>query len=256
MPDRKCIKVADVEEEQWNAFLDELKNESSYFIEERKSKSPTLVASYSIMDQYGAMVYLQYFTNKTVFAQGAISTLFIDFQTFLLVYLSPAPDRVKDTFLSIQSVENDVFSDDLSKYFHHPEYIQGTVIETLVGTSFIIANSACVLPDYGAMTYGVFKALEALLYKRLRLTLPSLDNFSCFNIDKATGDRIMTVREFDGNPALKKALVAGYQFYCDNRHATFHVDPILQTTRILDKEQAIGLISDTIDKMNDICDNW
>ncbi len=257
VPDRKCIKVVDVSEDNWDNFIGELKKESSYIVEERPANpSASLKAFYSITDQYGAEIYLQYFSNRTVYAQGAISTLFIAFQTYLLAYLSSSPDSVTDSFLSIESIEDDVFSNDLSKYFHHPEYIQGTVIETLVRTSFTIANSACVLPDYGAMTFGIFKALEALLYLRLRKDIPALDSFCCFNTDPATGDRIFSVHIFDGNPPLKAALLHGYEFYCDNRHSTFHVDPVLTTTRILDKETAIGLIVDAIDKMNDICDNW
>ena len=257
VPDRKCLKVVDVSEDNWHNFIEELKKEESYTIEEKPANpSASLKAFYSITDQYGAVIYLQYFSNRTVYAQGAISTLFIAFQTYLLGYLSSAPDSVTDTFLSIESIEDDVFSNDLSNYFHHPEYIQGTVIETLVRTSFTIANSACVLPDYGAMTFGIFKALEALLYLRLRKDIPTLDNFCCFNIDPATGARTFSVHTFDSNPPLKAALLHGYEFYCNNRHATFHVDPVLTTSRILDKETAIGLIVDTIDKMNDICDNW
>ena len=256
-PDRKCLTIRDVEETVWNSFVEEMKKESSYIVEERElSKEPSIVASYSITDQYGAMLYLQYYSTGTVYAQGAISTLFVAFQTYLIAFLSPAPDSVKDVFMSIENVEDDNFSNDLSQYFHHPEYIQGTVLETLVRTSFAIANSGCVMPDYGAMTYGIFKALEGLMYERLRKDLPKLDSFSCFRKDRTTKVISMTTQKFDSNPRLKAALLHGYEFYDNNRNATFHVDFPLITTRILDKDEAIGLIVDAIDRMNDICDNW
>lgn len=257
LPDRKCLKIEDVEKNDWDALIDDLKKDASYVIEEKTQNKPSsLLAGYSVTDQYGAVLHIQYFSNGTVYAQGAISTLFVAFQTYLIGFLSPAPECVKDTFIGVENSKEDNFSNELSHYFHHPEYIEGTVIETLVRTSFVIANSACVLPDNGAMTYGIFKALEALLYKRLRIDLPNLDSFSCFNIDPSTNNRVLSVSNFDANPPLKAALLHGYEFYHDNRHATFHVDPTLITTRILSKEDAIGLIVDTIDIMNDICDNW
>lgn len=256
-PDRKCLTIRDVEKTAWDNFVEEIKKEASYVVDERElSKVPSLVADYSVTDQYGAVLYLQYYSTGTVYAQGAISTLFVAFQTYLIAFLSPAPNSVKDVFMSIENVEDDSFSNDLSQYFHHPEYIEGTVLETLVRTSFAIANSGCILPDYGAMTYGIFKALEGLLYERLRKDIPALNSFSCFKKDKTTGVVSMNTPQFDSKPHLKAALLHGYEFYCDNRNATFHVDEPLITTRILDKDEAIGLIVDTIDKMNDICDNW
>lgn len=256
LPDRKCIKVDNVEEQDWNDFVDELKREISYVVEEKNLNNSALVASYSITDQYGAVIHLHYYSNGTVYAQGAISTLFVTFQTFLIGFLSPVPENVKDEFLKISNIEDDIFSQDLGHYFHHPEHIAGTVIETLVKTSFVIANSACILPDYGAMTYGIFKALEALLYRRIRLGRPTQNDFTCFKYDKPSKTGSWQVNTFDSKPALKAALLHGYEFYCSNRHTTFHVDPTIVTTRLLEKDEAIGLIIDTIDKMNDILDNW
>lgn len=257
-PDRKCLKIVDVAEDDYNELLEEIKKEPDFNVEEKPLPSTNLKSFCTITDQYGAEIHVQFFTNQTLYIQGAISTLFVYMQTFMVDFLSPAPESVKDDFLKISSVEEDIFSDDLSHYFHHPEYLTGTVIETLINTSFVIANSATILPDYGAMTFGIFKALEALLYKRIRLTIATQNDFSCFKVDKTTGVASWrnATTPFDTTPPLKSALLRGYQFYIDNRHSTFHVDPTLVTTRILNKDDAIGLITDTIDKMNDICDNW
>ena len=255
-PDRKCLKIVDVDENQYNALLDEIKTEPGIIVEDKPLPSTNLKSFCTITDQYGAELHVQFFSNNTLFIQGAISTLFVNMQTFMVDFLSPTPDSVKDDFLKISSVEEEVFSEDLSRYFRHPEHFTGTVIETLIKTSFVIANSATILPDYGAMTYGIFKALEALLYKRIRMDRPTQSDFTCFRYDKATKTGSWQVGTFDGKPALKAALLHAYEFYCSNRHSTFHVDPTLITTRLLDKESAIGLITDTIDKINDICDNW
>lgn len=258
IPDRKCIKITDVEEDSYISLVAELKAEAGLNIEEKEIANPALKSLLTIVDEYGAEVSVQYFTNMTLYVQGAMSTLLITMQTFMVDFLSPAPGAVKDEFLKISSIEEDIFSEDLSHYFHHPERFTGTVIETLINTSFVIANSSTILPDYGAMTFGIFKALEALLYKRIRQDIAAQDDFSCFKKDQTIG--IVSWRNpttpFDGNPQLKSALLRGYQFYVDNRHSTFHVDPTLITTRLLNKEDAIGLITDTIDKINDICDNW
>lgn len=255
-PDRKSLKIIDVDEDKYYELLDEIKTEPGIIVEDKPLQSTNLKSFCTITDQYGAELHVQFFSNNTLFIQGTISTLFVNMQTFMVGFLSPAPDSVKDDFLKISSVEEDVFSEDFSHYFHHPEYFTGTVIETLIKTSFVIANSATILPDYGAMTYGIFKALEALLYKRIRMDRPSQSDFSCFSYDKATKTGSWQVRTFDSKPALKAALLHAYEFYCSNRHSTFHVDPPLITTRLLDKESAIGLITDSIDKINDICDNW
>jgi len=255
-PDRKCLKIVDVDEDMYNALLDEIKKEPDFNVVEKPIPSTNLKSFCSITDQYGAELHVQFFSNNTLFIQGAISTLFVYMQTFMVDFLSPAPDSVKDDFLKISSVEEDIFSEKLSNYFHHPEHFAGTVIETLVKTSFVIANSACILPDYGAMTFGIFKALEALLYKRIRMDRPTQSDFTCFKYDKPSKTGCWQVPTFDSKPALKAALLHGYEFYCSNRHTTFHVDPTLVTTRLLDKDEAIGLITDAIDKMNDILDNW
>lgn len=255
-PDRKCLKIVDVDETKYNELIELIKTEQDFNVEEKPLPSTNLKSFCTITDQYGAELHVQFFSNNTLFIQGAISTLFVYMQTFMVDYLSPAPDTVKDDFLKISSVEEDVFLDDLSHYFHHPEHFAGTVIETLIKTSFVIANSATILPDYGAMTFGIFKALEALLYKRIRMDRPNQSDFSCFKYDKPTKTGCWQVKTFDSKPVLKAALLHGYEFYCSNRHTTFHVDPTLVTTRLLNKEEAIGLITDTIDKINDICDNW
>ena len=257
-PDRKCLKIVDVDEDLYNALLDEIKKEPDFNVEEKPLPSTNFKSFCSITDQYGAELHVQFFSNNTLFIQGAISTLFVYMQTFMVDFLSPAPNSVKDDFLKISSVEEDVFSEELSYYFHNQQHFAGTVIETLIKTSFVIANSATILPDYGAMTFGIFKALEALLYKRIRQDIANQDDLSCFKKDSVTGviSWRNTITPFDGNPQLKAALLHAYHFYVDNRHSTFHVDPTLVTTRLLNKEDAIGLITDTIDKMNDICDNW
>lgn len=255
-PDRKCLKIVDVDEAKYSELIEVIKTEPDINVEEKPLPSTNLKSFCTITDQYGAELHVQFFSNNTLFIQGAISTLFVYMQTFMVDFLSPAPDTVKDDFLKISSVEEDIFSEDLNHYFHHPEYFAGTVIETLIKTSFVIANSATLLPDYGAMTFGIFKALEALLYKRIRMDRPNQSDFSCFKYDKLTKTGSWQVNTFDSKPALKAALLHCYEFYCSNRHTTFHVDATLVTSRLLDKENAIGLITDAIDKMNDICDNW
>lgn len=255
-PDRKCLKIVDVDESKYYELIDTIKSEPDVNVEEKTPPSTKLKSFITITDRYGAELHVQFFCNNTLFIQGAISTLFVDMQTFMVGFLSPAPDLVTDEFLKINSIEEDIFSKNLSHYFHHPEYIESTVIETLINTSFVIANSATILPDYSAMTFGIFRAIEALLYKRIRMDIPNQSNFSCFTYDKPTRTASWNVSSFDSAPALKAALLHGYEFYCNNRHTTFHVDPTLVTTRLLNKEEAIGLITDAIDKMNDICDNW
>ena len=79
-----------------------------------------------------------------------------------------------------------------------------------------------------------------------------------FEKNRETGAYVFktTCSLYDATPRLKHAMERAYTFFNTNRHSTFHVDDMIDTTRVLDYSEAISIIEQSFVHINAICSNW
>lgn len=112
--------------------------------------------------------------------------------------------------------------------------------------------------DYGCHTFGLMKAIDALLRKRMQEDGPLNGSYYQRFQEQADGtycfsDSIIT---YNDNIALKNALEDAYTFYHKHRHTTFHVDDMIESSRILNFDEALDIVHEGLSIINRICNNW
>ena len=171
-----------------------------------------------------------------------------------------------EAFMSILEASADkVISDNLDDHFSDRSHFAGTPFETMILTSLNLMNSSIDVGDYGCIPFGILKALEGIIGVRLHeaLAFRTRETIGARFIERSSGSGAFGVNSStttnitDGTP-LSRALSEGYTFYRAYRHTTFHCDirnpmaSLILTT----KETALGIIEDSISKINNILRNW
>ena len=105
----------------------------------------------------------------------------------------------------------------------------------------------------------MLRSIEGILKLRLLQAVPPFNDFGdYFEKNKATNTFRFrsTCTLYDAEPSLKRAMEHAYTFFNTNRHSTFHVDDMIDTTRVLDYSEAMSIIEESFININAICDNW
>lgn len=261
LPDEgnKCFKLKDVTHDDFDTFIAVLKDYDNIVISQVNSdNNKNLLAHYLLKGKYNAKVSVNYYNNGTLFVQGALTPFFIELVTETLQTISNVPNESIEEVFSIDSRAPHIFEDDLSNIFEKLDHIQGSVVETFINTSIRLANTAVPVPDYGCYTFGILKAIDALIVSRIIEDAGDFDDYGTY-FHRVNGKYCFKdgVGLFDHSPKLKSVLERGYSFFHRNRHTTFHVDqPNIETSRVLSYDDAINIIKEAIVIINDICKNW
>ena len=199
--------------------------------------------------------------NRYLFpaGQGAVTAFYIELITEIMETISSVPTEVMEDFLAIQPLVGCVIEKDLNKHFTKTENIEGSILEDFLKTSIALANSGVVVDDYGCYTFGIMKALDGLISKRLLEDAPDFKDYGTYFERGKDGNYhfLENVGTYNGNPSLKRALEKAYDFYNKNRHTTFHIDRRnLETSRTLYYDEAVNIIKDGLVIINDLCTNW
>ena len=94
--------------------------------------------------------------------------------------ISSVPTEVMEDFLAIQPLVGCVIEKDLNKHFTKTENIEGSILEDFLKTSIALANSGVVVDDYGCYTFGIMKALDGLISKRLLEDAPDFKDYGTY----------------------------------------------------------------------------
>ena len=221
--------------------------------------NPAIRNQYHLKGKYDAKVSIIFYNNGTLFLQGAVTAFYIELITEIMETISSVPTEVMEDFLAIQPLVGCVIEKDLNKHFTKTENIEGSILEDFLKTSIALANSGVVVDDYGCYTFGIMKALDGLISKRLLEDAPDFKDYGTYFERGKDGNYhfLENVGTYNGNPSLKRALEKAYDFYNKNRHTTFHIDRRnLETSRTLYYDEAVNIIKDGLVIINDLCTNW
>lgn len=261
LAERKSTTLYNVEEVNFLAFIEALK-ESGYAIENKDIKDPNIKFSYKIIGKYKDELYVNYYNNKTLLAQGRITPLFLDF-TIQYTPLLSNNDTIEDlkTLLSITGTETEILKSDLREHvLHNYEKIEGK-IEMFLNTSILLVNKAIIkLPDYSSHCFSALKALEGIMKKRIVDEIGTdFDNFrEFFEEDKRSKTfKLKSEKEIlFTNELTRKSLENAYSFFNKSRHPLFHMDNLVEDTRTIGYDESVEITKDCLRLINDLCRNW
>lgn len=257
--DQKCFKLKGVNSEDFDTLIETVREYENIEITPCSiENNPNIRNQYYLKGKYEAKISIIFYKNGTLMVQGAITSFYVEFIMEVLQLISDVPSEVIDEVFTIQTRSGYILDTDLNKYISNIEHISGNVIEKFINTSINLANSGVKVDDYGCYTFGILKALDAIISTRLLEDAPDFENYGTYfrknnNNEYCFYDSVIT---YDDNERLKRALEQGYSFFNKHRHSTFHVDSNVETSRILDYDEAIAIIKDGLIVINNICTNW
>lgn len=263
----KYISFHNVPQDVLDTLIDLWKEDDGLDINESDNLVSHILKRIIISSRYNSHVTLTYYTTNTLLIQGCVSTLFV--KTFVDCKESFVSDEtsLEGSFISILQEPSKKWIDpNLSNHFSDLTRFSGTSCEVLISTSITLLNSDIAVSDYSSMVHGIFRALEAIIGKKIGEVSPYAINTTGrpdtigrdFNNHCTPKVFKSTFTAFDANPNLKRALERAYNHFYNHRNETFHADIVVpgNTVIITQKDEAINLAIDSIGMISDIIDNW
>lgn len=255
---QKTLTVKHIPKEDVECFL-KLQIENGVVCEMIDSKCDSIEIEASLCGDYGARMHLPYYTNETLFLQGVLTEFFVILAQDVLSLMTDAPDDIIKTVFEIKNTSKMVIAPDLSCHIQDLTHIpQESVIRKFISSTLVLINSGVCVGDYGCCSFGILKALDALMRQRMQEDGPIVSNY--YGIFKETSKHVYkfssSITTYDHNVGLKSALEEAYTFYHKHRHTTFHIDAIIESSRILSFDDALDIIKEALRIINRICNNW
>lgn len=237
-----------------------------YFKEELNSHGLSLILADSkspiheraeISDSHGTKVSYTLYNNGTFLLQGNVCSLFLVIMTEALNWLVDKDENVAQAISFDNTTHR--FEEKIEKLVPNLGKSGDTdgVLERMILTSVSLFNSGVIVEDYGCYTFGVLKALEGILKLRLSEDLGIIDKLGeHFSYDQTSHKHHIGANVYDDNIELKKAINKAYNIWVSSRHATFHADEQISTSTLLSYEQAHEIFIESIEVINNICNNW
>ena len=253
----KSFSAKNIDADLFDCFIDDLGNDHQ--IEEIDNSDTSIRNRYLIHGEYGASLSTIFYNNGTLYIQGRITPLFVEIVSKAIEDLVPAPQQVKEVFLSIEPEKGQIIDPEVNKHIGKMEHISGSKIEKMIRTSIQLVNYAWPLDDYCCYTHSILRALEGLI--RVRLMEDEPDDFEFigefFHEENSKFVFNADITRYDEIPALKDSLEEAYDFYNKNRHSISHVDKAnIETSRMMDYDEAVDVIQECLKRINKLCNNW
>lgn len=256
--DRKDYKANNIDEDGFLALIDCFNDtDLPYSVTSKEIHDNKIKYSYTITGQYKDTVTVSYYTNGTLYMQGRISPIFIDFACQATGLLADPASELESLF-SVEKSNVEIINEDLK--LHIPvnyKYVEGK-IETILRPSLLSINRPMTLPDYSLYASPALRALEGIMKKRIIEECGSFDDFGTyFHKEGKTQEYVLRTnsRPFN-NEITCKCLEQSYNLFKKHRDAISHVDDTIETTRILSFDESVEIVKECLEKIGNLCKNW
>ena len=260
LPDslHKTFTVNNSNTEQYEYFKEAARE--ALTLTEIAAKDSNVADRFKVEDGTGASLTITLYKNTTLFFQGRVTPLFVTMMSFALEWMVTEEIVSLANCIDLRNMVV-VFDEDPRSHISNHSVLtpDAGVLFKLMRTSLQLANSGIVVSDYSCYTFDILRSIEGLLKHRLLQDVPPFNDFGdYFEKNRATGAYVFktTCSLYDATPRLKHAMERAYTFFNTNRHSTFHVDDMIDTTRVLDYSEAISIIEQSFVHINAICSNW
>lgn len=254
---RQSFSIKDVDSELAEACLVCLA--ADYTLSAEKGDVPD-ARHYTVTDTHRSSVSVICYNNGTIYVQGAVTALFLKVCTEIAKECNGTPENVVEELVKIAPLVQKRYEVDINALVNKPKPLIDNHLDVMVLSSVVLANSAVACYDFGPYAFGVLKAIEGLLALKLQAHFEKdTDPFTKGYRSNGAGRQELHIHDFDApeQAVLKKTMEDAYNFIVDNRNTSFHVKKLhVETSRILTEEEALDIIEDGLEYINDLCDNW
>lgn len=260
LPDtlHKTFTINNSNTEQYEYFKEAAKDALS--VTDIQTKDQSVADRFKVEDGSGASLTITLYHNGTLYFQGRVTPLFVAMIGFALEWMVKEENVSLANCIDLKNMVVVMDEDPRSHIRDHVVLSPDTeVLIKLMRTSLQLVNSGIVVSDYSCYTFDILRSIEGLLKHRLLQDVPPFNDFGdYFEKNSHTGSYVFksTCTLYDATPALKRAMEHAYTFFNTNRHSTFHVDDMIETTRVLEYSEAIAIIEESFVHINAICSNW
>lgn len=255
---QKTLTIKNVKCEDVESFFKLECEVNGYNHWDKETKNENLNFECVVKGDYGACVHLSHFKNGTLCLQGVLTEFYVIFSQSILQLVTDIEDDVIANSFEISNTAPKVVDEELSAHIENLTNISSSVISCFIKSSLVLMNSGICVGDYGCYTFGILKAIEALLIKRMQEDSPINGSFYSFFVKDKEGEYRFnkSIVTYDNNLCLKKALEDAYTFFHKHRHTTFHVDNMVEASRVLTFDDALDILKEGLKIINRICNNW
>lgn len=260
LPDtlHKTFTVNNSNIEQYEYFKEAV--QYALTLTEISTKDPNIADRFKVEDGTGALLTITLYKNATLYFQGRVTPLFVKMMSMALEWMVTEENISLANCIDLRNMVLVFDEDPKSHILNHSVLTpDAEFLFKLMRTSLQLANSGIIVSDYSCYTFDILRSIEGLLKYRLLQDVPPFNDFGdYFERNRTTGTYVFktSFSLYDANPGLKYAMEQAYTFFNINRHSTFHVDNMINTTRVLDYSEAISIIKQSLVHINAICSNW
>lgn len=208
----------------------------------------------NIRGKQGDLITITKHSNSAFQVQGKPILLFNEVIE-LLSELMPFKDVIEQqlAFYETNLTTNDILGELENKLPSTHELIEDK-IKVILTPSLALSKIGIELQDYSAYAFPVLRALEGVLkqiFKKNNIII-SKEGFGEY-IEKTGNNYIFTD---EGKAGISKVAIQNkicnlYKYYNIHRHALFHVDGDVVTTKIISKQESDEIIKKTLDLIED-----
>lgn len=254
--EHKTYTIHSVSEEDYSAYIECLNG--LYDITEIQTDDPNVAQRHTVKGEYGAIVTMTYYKNRTLYLQGTLSSLYLTMIVETLSAISTTPDTIVQEIVCCANTAPVLFSDKIEDHIQNIEPIKNSVLLKMMRSSIQLVNSAKPVDDYNCFVHGVLVALDGVMSKKLvELHGSPFKTFGTFFESVDGVNFVFKTNTADAYPNLKTALEKAETFLHNKRTATFHVDrSAIEASTIITFDMAIDILTEAISHINNICNNW
>lgn len=243
----KNLYVAKMSDEEYSSLCEFLKDFGVTFEE---SKNLNHGKQIKVIEPYGGHLLFNRYSNGSFQVQGRnriLKSWVIEGLTELL----PFKDVIE---MQLESIDAEITPDQaisgLKQVLPTAYDFLGDTLVTIITPSIALSTVNIELSDYSSFAFAALRGLEGYIKKlfKERGIIVTGNNFGTY-IDGGTGGaRAFLLPAAKGqinSPKFCKAIEDSYNYFRNHRHGLFHVDGIIETTRIIStKREADELLKD------------
>jgi hypothetical protein len=211
---------------------------------------------YSFCGEYGEMLYATRYTNGAILFQGHPSITFNNAITALAdIFPSDVILVGLTTYYKLEYKRDDLESELYNVCPNLVGKISNDIVNVMLPSIGLRRAIPKGLTDYSYLCFSVLRGLEGIIktiFKDKGVTLSAKSNFGGL----IKYDDVARVASVDSSKAClfsdaaeKDRVEKLYALLCQQRHRIFHYDPL--TPLILDKDDAIDVLEETLKTIND-----
>lgn len=258
-----CFTARNIDQEVVDNVKEYLKDYSETTFEDLKV-TELIQERFKVIGKYGDELTFTYYKSETLLVQGRPSLVFIEFLNIVAEFI-PA-EEVKKEYCNFINLENkqDIIDRDLLVHVPHGKELLTSKLSRLssiMTPSLIYLNlprMEIVNQDCSIYAFPVLRGIEGVLKFCFIEQIGELSEekpfgeFFRYNTAKGRVIWVDGKKDLFDTAEYQRSLLNLYRFYHEHRHALFHVDGTIASTRTLEYSEAYAIVTQGLEIIDDV----